>query len=49
MQDGGVNFGVLILLVISGWALLSIVVALVVGGMTKALDNGAEPSRPAGR
>jgi hypothetical protein len=42
------NFGVIALLAISGWALLSIVVSLAIGGATKARDGG-EPAHSAGR
>lgn len=34
------NFGVFMLIVVSGWCLLSIVVALAVGGMAEGRDRG---------
>ena len=37
------NFGVTILLIISGWALLSIVVSLGFGGIAKTRDRGTNP------
>jgi hypothetical protein len=38
-----VNIGVVVLLVVLSWSLLSIIVALAVGGMAKARDAGALP------
>jgi hypothetical protein len=32
------NFGIIVLLVISGWALLSVAVAVTVGGIARARD-----------
>ena len=43
------NFGVITLLAVSGWALLSIVVSLAIGGATKERDGRTEPARSAGR
>jgi hypothetical protein len=37
------NIGVIVVLVVLSWSLLSIVVSLAVGGMAKARDNGASP------
>ncbi|HEY5011218.1 MAG TPA: hypothetical protein VIK61_00745 [Acidimicrobiia bacterium] len=34
------NFGVFMLIIVSGWCLLSIVVALAVGGMAEGRDRG---------
>ena len=38
------NFGVVVLLVVSGWAMSSIVVALAAGRMTDQRDGGAVPA-----
>jgi hypothetical protein len=38
-----VNTGVVVLLVVVSWCVLSIVVALAVGGMAKARDAGVLP------
>jgi hypothetical protein len=35
------NFGLVVLMIVSGWSLLSIVVALAVGGMAASRDSGA--------
>ena len=43
------NFGVVALLAVSGWALLSIVVSLAVGGAAKACESRGEPARSADR
>jgi hypothetical protein len=37
------NIGVLVLIVVISWTLLSIIVSLAVGGMAKARDAGALP------
>jgi hypothetical protein len=39
-----VNWGEIVLSVVAGWTVLSIIVALAVGGMAKARDVGS-PSR----
>ena len=42
-HDEHMNTGVIVLLVAVTWSLLSIVVALAVGGIAKARDDGAVP------
>jgi hypothetical protein len=40
------NFGVFMLIIVSGWCLLSIVVALAVGGMAEGRDRGLFDAYP---
>ena len=43
MHDVCVKIGFIVLLVMAGWSLLSIVVALAIGGMAHARDEGPTP------